>query len=329
MKTTALEPPSINTKRQYDREALSAYLKRSQVKVDQFLDDWLPKKEEGLLYEAMRYSLFAGGKRLRPILCLAAFEAPTGATNGQLPLVAVEMRASLRQSVLSLASSIELIHTYSLVHDDLPAMDNDDLRRGLPTNHKRYGEGVAILVGDALLTAAFTLMAEQGRNTVSSERVMEAIFELSSAAGMNGMVLGQLIDLQSEEKKKLDLNQLETIHRNKTGALITASVRIGGILGEATDDQLKRLTEYGQKVGLAFQIADDLLDVLGDKTALGKSVGQDEIKDKWTYPRLMGIEKASEMAHQCVVAALAALEPFGAEADPLRWIACYTIDRRN
>jgi geranylgeranyl diphosphate synthase type II len=222
-----------------------------------------------------------------------------------------------------------LIHTYSLVHDDLPAMDNDDLRRGIPTNHKRYGEGVAILVGDALLTAAFTLMAQQGRHNASPERVIEAIFELSSAAGMNGMVLGQFIDLQSEEKKALDADQLETIHRNKTGALITASVRIGGILGEATPGQLELLTLYGQNVGLAFQIADDLLDVLGDQTALGKSVGQDEIKDKWTYPRLMGIEKASDMAHQCVVAALSALDSFGATADPLRWIACYTINRSN
>ena len=296
---------------------LLAYLKQGQTDVNQMLDTYLPKEDERIpLYGAIRYSLFAGGKRLRPNLCLAAAEAIAG--------------SAIRYAVLPFASALELIHTYSLVHDDLPAMDDDDLRRGKPTSHKVYGEGTAILVGDALLTSAFTLIAEKSVQTgLPPQAVLEALFELGSSAGLNGMVLGQFMDLQSEGKKPMDEKGLESIHKNKTGALIRASVQIGGILAQATQKQIKSLTEYGENVGLAFQIMDDILDILGNEHELGKSVRQDEIKEKWTYPRLVGLTKAGDDAHQLSARAIAGLASFGASADPLRWIASYAVNRKN
>ena len=288
---------------------LRAYFKQGQMDVDQMLDAYLPKEDKkNSFYEAIRYSLFAGGKRLRPTLCLAAVEAVGG--------------ISSRQTALPFACALELIHTYSLVHDDLPAMDNDDLRRGKPTSHKVYGEGTAILVGDALLTAAFTLVAQKSSN-------VEAIFELGSAAGLNGMVLGQFLDMQSEGEKTMDQEGLETIHRNKTGALIRASVRIGGIIGQAKPAQLKSLTEYGEHAGLAFQIMDDILDIMGNEKELGKAVAQDQLKEKWTYPRLVGLEKAQQDANTLSARAITALDSFDASANPLRWIAAYTVNRKN
>jgi geranylgeranyl diphosphate synthase type II len=322
-----MDRPKEQQRLQYDEVALRDYLKKGQIAVDQGLDAYLADRHSGneaergektpsdpaLLLEAMRYSVFAGGKRLRPNLCLAAAEAIGGRRTTALPF----------------ASAIELVHTYSLVHDDLPAMDNDDLRRGKPTNHKVYGDGMAILVGDALLTAAFTWMAQIGRESPSHQNVLEAIFDLGSSAGLHGMVLGQALDLKIQGRKEMDAPLLEAIHRYKTGALITASVRIGGILGDATDAQLQSLTEYGKKVGLAFQITDDLLDVIGETAELGKSVGQDQINKKWTYPRFVGIQKAKESAYQLAVSASEALDSFGVEADPLRWIAAYTINRKS
>ncbi len=306
--------------------SLRAYLQQGQCDVDQMLDAYLPKEDKAILaggapgrhvapfYEAIRYSLFAGGKRLRPNLCLAATEAVGGT----------------REVVLPFACALELIHTYSLVHDDLPAMDNDALRRGKPTSHKVYGEGTAILVGDALLTLAFTLMAEKSVQTgLGHKAILEAIFELGSASGLNGMVLGQFMDLQSEGKKTMDEHGLELIHRNKTGALIRAAVRMGGIIGQATPRQLQSLTEYGEQVGLAFQIMDDILDVVGNEKELGKNVAQDQLKEKWTYPRLMGVEKAAENAKRLSVLAITAINAFDASADPLRWIATYAVNRKN
>jgi geranylgeranyl diphosphate synthase type II len=298
---------------------LQAYLQQGQIDVDQLLSSYLPKEDpkkytDIAFYESLRYSLFAGGKRLRPNLCFAAAESVGG----------------LRQDVLSFASALELIHTYSLIHDDLPSMDNDDLRRGKPTHHKVYGEGTAILAGDALLTAAFTLIAEKSlQQKISPQSVLEAILELGFAAGLNGMVLGQFMDMQSEGKKVMDQAMLTAIHKNKTGALIRASVRIGGIIAQATPIEQKSLTEYGEYVGLAFQIMDDVLDVTGNEKELGKAVGQDKIKEKWTYPRLVGVKKAEEDARQLSELAIIAILSFGASADPLRWIASYAVNRKN
>ncbi len=320
-----LPGPALRTRlpkkdpKEYNEEALKAYLARGQAEVDAWLGRYLPEAKAGLLYEAIRYSLFAGGKRLRPNLCLAAAES-TG-------------RSGARKAALPIACAIELIHTYSLVHDDLPAMDNDDLRRGKPTNHKVYGEGTAILVGDALLTEAFMMIAQSARQPgmlpPPSKKILDVLIELGSASGMHGMVLGQFLDLESEGKGSMTTADLETIHRNKTGALITASVRTGGIMAQASEEQLKRLTEYGKKVGLAFQIMDDVLDVSGTEKELGKSVRQDRKKEKWTYPRLLGLRKARSEANRLTEEALTALAPFGLEANPLRWIACHGLTRKN
>ncbi|MBI3805100.1 MAG: polyprenyl synthetase family protein [Nitrospirae bacterium] len=298
------------------KEALKVYLSERRTEVDRLLHSYLPgaKCEPALIHEAIRYSLFAGGKRLRPILCLAAAESVGGR----------------REEVLPYAAAIELIHTYSLVHDDLPAMDNDSYRRGKLTNHKMFGEATAILAGDALLTAAFTLIAEKGLvGTLSPKKTLSVILELGSASGSTGMVGGQLVDIQSEGKKSIDLSQLNYIHGHKTGALIRASVRIGGIVGGAGPKKLSHLTRYGEKIGLAFQIADDILDVEGKEEELGKSVGQDEAKEKWTYPRLVGVERAKKEAQVLVDEAFAELDGFGPEADPLRELARYMVERKK
>lgn len=298
------------------KEALKAYLAKGRSEVDQLLQSYLPgpKCPPALIHEAVRYSLFAGGKRLRPVLCLAACEAVGGR----------------REIALPFASAIELIHTYSLVHDDLPAMDNDDYRRGKLTNHKMFGESTAILAGDALLTSAFTLIAEKGlAGTVSPKKILSVILELGSASGSTGMVGGQLVDIQSQGKKGIDLEKLNYIHSHKTGALIRASVRIGGILGGAASKKLTHLTRYGEKAGLAFQIADDLLDVEGEEKELGKPVGQDHSKEKWTYPALVGPERARKEADILIEQAVAELQAFGPEADPLRQIAVYMVERKK
>jgi geranylgeranyl diphosphate synthase type II len=256
------------------------------------------------LREAMHYSLFAGGKRLRPALALGAAAIVSGDDAAAMPA----------------ACAIEMIHTYSLIHDDLPAMDDDDLRRGKPTSHKVYGEAVAILAGDALLTMAFDVAAQSGSPRIVSE--------IARAAGAEGMVGGQVIDLMSEDKH-LTLDELRHLHACKTGALIRASVRCGAILGGADDAQLDALTRYGEHIGLAFQIADDILDVVGTTEALGKQVGSDEANLKSTYPALLGLDRARQLADEAVADALAALEPFGPEADTFRALAQYIVDREN
>jgi len=259
---------------------------------------------------AMTYSLFAGGKRLRPILCIGGAEA-----------VGKEGR-----TILPFACSLELIHTYSLIHDDLPVMDNDDLRRGKPTSHKVFGEAVALLAGDGLLTEAFRLMA--GTSGVDPRALLKVIRLVGSAAGYQGMVGGQVVDIQSEGKP-VDPSLVNYIHSHKTGALIHASVTSGAILGEGTEEQVNAISSYGEKIGLAFQIADDILDVEGDSKTMGKGVGGDARKKKITFPAAVGLQKAKEIQGRLVEEAVGALKTFDEKADPLRSLALYIIERKK
>jgi geranylgeranyl diphosphate synthase type II len=254
------------------------------------------------LRAAMEYSLFAGGKRLRPALALGAAELIGGDDASALPA----------------ACALEMIHTYSLIHDDLPSMDNDDLRRGKPTSHKVYGEAIAILAGDALLTLAFQAAADCGD--------VKVISEIAKAAGAEGMVGGQVIDLESENLK-LGVPELRNLHAKKTGALIRVAVRVGAMAARANTAQLDALTRYGQAIGLAFQIADDILDVVGDQDAIGKPVGSDVSNNKSTYPAAVGLDGARKLAADAVSEAVAALEIFGPEADTFRALARYIIER--
>ncbi len=302
-----------------NKSGLTKYLSSGKAEVDQALTAYLPSGsfESGLIYEAIRYSLFAGGKRIRPILCLAACEA----VGGQ------------RETTLPFAAAIELIHTYSLVHDDLPAMDNDTYRRGQLTNHKVFGEGVAILAGDALLTAAFTFLSEKGLSGgVPPKRVLAVILELGVASGPAGMVGGQLSDIEAQGEQGIGIERLRDIHHHKTGALIRASVRMGGLLGGASPKRLSCLSRYGEKIGLAFQIADDLLDFVeeSDQREGPQARGQaKDNKNKWTYPRVIGLEQSKKEACALVEEAVVALAAFGPEADPLRQIAHYVVEREG
>lgn len=262
------------------------------------------------LAKSMNYSLMAGGKRLRPILIMAAADA-VGADG---------------EKFLHLATSIEMIHTYSLIHDDLPAMDNDDYRRGKLTNHKVFGDGIAILAGDALLTMAFEVIADSPN--IDTEKKLKVIKEMSSAAGAEGMVGGQVIDLESEGKH-IDMDTLRKMHSTKTGALFCAAIRSGAILGGATDKQLADLTQYARCFGLAFQITDDILDVTGDEASIGKPVGSDEKNHKSTYVTLGSLQSAQELAQKAVNEAKKALADFGTEADFLRELVDYLISRKK
>lgn len=261
------------------------------------------------LLEAMRYSLLAGGKRLRPILALAACEAVGGEA----------------ADAMGLACALEMIHTYSLIHDDLPCMDDDDLRRGRPTNHKVYGEAMATLAGDGLLTDAFKVLARSS-NRVPAAVVLDVVAELSEAAGSAGMVIGQAIDILSEGKAT-DLATLEHLHARKTGALFLASVRGGGLLGGGDTNQLAALTEYGRALGLAFQVIDDILDVEASAEQLGKRTHKDDAHGKATYPALMGVEKSRAFAHELKGRAIGALDSFDARAEPLRQLAAFVVER--
>lgn len=262
------------------------------------------------LADSMRYSLMAGGKRLRPILVMAAADA-VGARGTDF---------------VQVACGIEMIHTYSLIHDDLPAMDNDDYRRGKLTNHKVYGEALAILAGDALLTQAFeVILRQQG---VPAEVLVQVVREMSVAAGPNGMVGGQVIDMLSEGKR-ISLEELRRMHMGKTGALFRAAIRSGAILGGADAVRLEALTTYADCFGLAFQITDDILDVVGDEAVIGKPVGSDERNDKSTYVTLTSLEEARELAAETVAKALKALELFGREADFLRELVQMLLERNK
>ena len=263
-----------------------------------------------LLAEAMRYSLLAGGKRLRPVLCLAWAELVGGN----------------HASVLDFACAIECIHTYSLIHDDLPAMDNDDLRRGRPSNHKQFDEATAILAGDGLLTEAITLAC--GLN-LPAPRIVAALGHLSTAAGPRGMVGGQVLDM-GLTGKAATLDQLQAMHSKKTGALIASSCVTGAILGGGDADMQARAAEYGRAIGLAFQVADDILDVTGTEQTLGKPVGSDAAQGKSTYPALLGIERSTVLAQNNVRQAKAALAGIvHAQAEFLRAVAEYIVDRTN
>ena len=262
------------------------------------------------LADSMRYSLMAGGKRLRPIMVMAAADA-VGAKGTDF---------------LQAACGIEMIHTYSLIHDDLPAMDNDDYRRGKLTNHKVYGEALAILAGDALLTQAFEVILRQ--KGVPAEVLVQVAREMSVAAGPNGMVGGQVIDMLSEGKK-ISLEELRRMHMGKTGALFRAAIRSGAVLGGADDVSLEALTIYADCFGLAFQITDDILDVVGDEAVIGKPVGSDERNDKSTYVTLTSLEEARKLAAEAVARAMEALEPFGKEADFLRELVQMLLERNK
>jgi geranylgeranyl diphosphate synthase type II len=259
----------------------------------------------------MRYSLFAGGKRVRPILAIAAAEALGAKTAGLLPI----------------AGTLELIHTYSLIHDDLPAMDNDDFRRGRPTCHKVYGEAIAILAGDGLLNLAFEVLSEPRQlKSVPPNRLIAIIREIATASGVSGMVGGQVVDMESEGRD-IDFPTLEYIHTHKTGALIRASVKVGSLYARAGKRQLKALTRYGEMVGLAFQIADDILDITGKQEEIGKDVGSDIKKGKKTFPSFYGLGESRRRAVEVVDKAVAALKDFDRKADPLRELAKYIINR--
>ncbi len=295
---------------------LKKYLKERCALVDEALDRFLPPADElpVSLHKAMRYSVFAGGKRVRPILLLAACEAVGGDMNRAMPA----------------ACAMEMIHTYSLIHDDLPAMDDDDFRRGNPTNHKVFGEAIAILAGDALLTEAFILMsnpANMGKSDAA--RLLPVIYEIAHCAGSHGMVGGQVVDMESEGNPDVDLATVQYIHTHKTGALIKASVKAGAILGGADEAGLAAMTRFGEAVGLAFQIADDILDIEGTTEEIGKDAGSDEARGKATYPAVMGLAAAKQRAAELVEMALDALAGFDAKADPLREIAKYTVYRKS
>ncbi len=298
-----------------DREAVKKEINEKVKLIDTALARYLPGQQEkpAVIHEAMRYSVFAGGKRLRPVLFLASAEAVGGRGNVLMPA----------------ACALELIHTYSLIHDDLPAMDNDDYRRGKPTSHKVFGEAIAVLTGDALLTLAFHLLTECGLVENTAPRaVLEVIREISAAAGSMGMIGGQVVDIQSENKM-IDKDVLDYIHSHKTGALFRASVRAGALMGGGSGQQVADLTEYAENLGLAFQITDDILDVEGEFRKLGKAVGSDARRKKCTSPVVHGLQESKNMAAVTVHKAVSALNSFGEEADILRYIAEYLLHREK
>jgi len=293
---------------------IKAYLEEKRGLINAYLKSYfatpiLPR----VLHESITYSLFSEGKRIRPILALASYEACGGNAKEILPQ----------------AASLELIHTYSLIHDDLPSMDNDDLRRGQPTNHKVFGEAMAVLAGDALLTEAFLMMTQRRNSTpITCRLLIRALRDVAFAAGMHGMVGGQAQDILAENSEP-NRETLDFIHLHKTAALIAASVKIGPILANSRTKKLRALSSYGENVGLAFQIIDDILDVEGTTVELGKPVGSDRSKNKLTYPVLYGIAAARKKTKDCLEKALHALEEFPSAANPLRQIAHYLSMRRN
>ena len=294
---------------------LKAYLEERRQLINRALEGYLPAARGPAfrVVQAMHYSLFVGGKRLRPILCLAAAEAVGGDAGEALPV----------------ACALEMVHTYSLIHDDLPAMDDDDLRRGQPTCHKQFDEATAILAGDGLLTEAFRTLAAAAPRFEGREAVLLDISELlAKAAGYQGMVGGQMLDLLAEGRQ-VTLKELETIHRLKTGALLTAATRAGALVGGGNRHEVTALTSYGERFGLAFQVTDDLLDVEGTTEEIGKPAGSDEKHHKATYPALLGLEASRQWAGRLVEEAVAGLEPFQDRAAPLRELAQYLLVRRS
>lgn len=295
--------------------SLDDLMREYQGRVETALDHWLPPEsiQPPDLHEAMRYAVLGGGKRLRPILVYMA-----GAALGIGP-----------DRLDGPACAVELVHAYSLLHDDLPAMDNDDLRRGRPTCHKIYGEALALLAGDALQPLAFHILSHDPQIHVNAERRLKMIEILAMAAGSRGMAGGQAIDLAAVGKQ-LELAQLESMHIHKTGALIRASVLLGALSKPGINNKLvERLDHYAKFIGLAFQVQDDILDVEGDTAVLGKQAGADQALDKPTYPALLGLAGAKDKARELHESALECLAPLGADFDPLRWISAYIIDRTH
>lgn len=292
---------------------IKSYLARVGQEVDASLLRTLPSKSSFpvRLHESMHYSLFAGGKRIRPLLCLAAAEASGGD----------------RRDVMPVACALEMIHTFSLIHDDLPAMDDDHFRRGVPTNHRVFGEGVAILAGDALLAEAFLVLCRCAEDPLKRGRSVEIICDIAEATGAKGMVGGQVCDLESEGQK-LDLDSLRQLHRLKTGRLLAVSVTSGAKMVGVTDEKMSAFKKYGETLGLAFQIADDILDIEGGKE-LGKDIGSDVANHKATFPSILGLEASRKEARHLVDEAMLALETFGTEADALRALAQYIVERRK
>jgi len=293
---------------------LAAILAERRRRVDGALERWLPVQgnQPPLVHEAMRYSVFAGGKRLRPILALLACEAVGGDPENAMPA----------------AAALEMIHTYSLIHDDLPAMDDDDYRRGRRTCHRVYGEAMAILAGDGLLTHAFRVLAEAESSRVRPDDRLRIIAEIAEAAGSRGMVGGQAMDILAEGRE-IDPPTLLYLHTHKTGALIRASVRVGAIAGGASEEQLEAITGYGERVGLAFQIVDDILDIEGSSVEMGKTAGSDLRRKKATYPAVMGLEESRRQAARLLAEAKEALHPLGERAAPLLELADFVGCRRH
>jgi geranylgeranyl diphosphate synthase, type II len=290
---------------------IHSYIAESKKLVDEYLGLLLPAENEepSTIHKAMRYSVFAGGKRVRPVLVLASGESLAGDRN----------------VLLHLGAAIEMMHTYSLIHDDLPALDNDDLRRGRPTCHKVFGEAMAILAGDSLMTRCYQILA--GLPATSESTKISIISEIAAATGtINGMIGGQVVDLESEGKS-VSSHILEYIHRSKTGALLTACVRCGALAADATKEELMALTEFGTKIGLVFQIVDDILDVTSSSEELGKTAGKDEKVKKATYPAFYGIEASRQKARELVDSALKDIEKFGDGAKYLRSLAQFIVQR--
>jgi geranylgeranyl diphosphate synthase type II len=296
---------------------LQDYLQEKAVIVNKELEQLMPAKDRypASIHQAMHYSIFAGGKRLRPILCLAAAEAVN--------------KEAATLHLLPVACALEMIHTYSLVHDDLPAMDNDDYRRGKLTNHKVFGEGIAVLAGDALLTYGFEVLLRFARQFPEKERAIQVVEEIAVAVGTEGMIGGQVVDLESEGKKECvhPETTLAYIHTHKTGALFRAAIRAGAILAGAGAEELAGLTLYAEKFGLAFQITDDLLDITGEQTVLGKPIGSDAKNAKLTYPALYGFEQAKIMAQATIEEAVQALAELPGKTEPLQLLVRYLEKR--
>jgi geranylgeranyl diphosphate synthase type II len=293
---------------------ITLYLKREKELIETFLAARMnnlkqEKRCPHQLQKAMDYSLMAGGKRIRPIFCMASYRACGGKSDGIVPV----------------ASALELIHTYSLIHDDLPAMDNDDFRRSKPTSHKVFGEATAILAGDALLTDAFSIIAE---SALDPGILLKVIHELSHACGPEGMVGGQIVDILFEGKKATK-EDLLYIHTHKTGALIRGAIRIGAFMANAGQEKLSSLTTYGEKMGLAFQVVDDILDITASQEELGKPAGSDGLKGKNTYPSLFGLDESMRIADALLHDSLAAIEDFEGDAEVLRELAAFILKRRN
>ncbi len=287
-------------------------LKNRVVNIEDLLNEYMPKVEgyQKTIFDSMNYSLKAGGKRLRPILTLEACKLVGGNEKDAYPF----------------AVAIEMIHTYSLIHDDLPALDNDDLRRGRKTNHKVYGEAMAILAGDGLLNYAYEIMLRESLSKGEPEKYLKAINEIAKASGIYGMIGGQVVDIESEGKS-IDMEKLDFIHMNKTAAIIIGCMRAGAIIGGASEEELEHVTKYAKNIGLSFQIVDDILDIVGDEAKLGKKVGSDIDNEKSTYPSLIGLEKSKETANKLIAEAKMSIDYINKDSEFLNNLADYIVDR--